>query len=146
MSRRKENPYYEEGNGYRINAIPSNANYNTCSIRYALNHDFNVSPKVQYNDSTNTHTRRPHIDVDASTNEQRPSGAYCSRPISTRHTMNNRRPSVKNVPPARYFILPIVLFIIFILAVMGKDAIPFIAIIAAVIAKLSSKGKTNRKR
>lgn len=146
MFRRKADSYYEEGNGYRVNDIPSNVNYNTCSIGYALNHDFDKNAKVRYRESTNTHTRRPHTDVNASTNEQRPSGAYCSRPMSTPRTMNTQKPYAKKPQPAKSLILPIIIFLIFIIAITGGKAIPFIAIIAAAVAKLSSENKTNRRR
>lgn len=146
MFRGKKDYYYEEGNGYKVNDIPSNVNYNTCSVRYTLNYDFEKNPTVQYNDSTNVHTRRPHTDVNASTNEKRPSGANCSRPIGTTRTMNTKRPYAKKPQPAKSFILPIIIFLIFIIVITGGGAIPIIAIIGALIAMSSSKNKASRRR
>lgn len=146
MFKHKDGSYYEEGNGYRVNNIPSDVNYNTCSIGYALNHDFEKNTKVHYTGSTNTHTRRSHTDVNASTNEQRPSGAYCSRPMGTQRTINAQKPYTKKASPAKSFILPIIIFLIFIIAITRGEAIPIIAIIAVIVANFSSKNKTNRRR
>lgn len=146
MFRRKDDFYHEEGNGYRVNDIPSNVNYNTCSVRYTLNYDFEKNPTVQYDNSTNVHTRRPHTDVNASTNEQRRSGANCSRTMGTPRTMNTQRPYAKKSQPIKSLILPIIIFLIFIIVITGGQAIPIIAIIGAFIAMSSSKNKTSRRR
>lgn len=145
MSRRKEDSYYEEGTGYKINRMPSNANYNTCSVRYALNHDFQKSPTVQYKDSSNAHGRRPHAGMNASTSGQRASGAGCSRPGGSQYTITSsaNRPSIKKATP---IIFLIIFFVIVILAITVEEIAPFLGIIAVIAIVLLSQNKSKTHR
>jgi hypothetical protein len=160
MFNRKEDSYREEGNGYRINNVPSDVNYNTCSVKYTLNNDFSRNPRAQYKDSTNIHTRRPHMDVNASTNEQRSSGMNCSRPISnqrpygmgnqnsmnTQRTSNAARPVVKKTSPLGLLIFPIIIVLIILFSVKREATASLIPIIVAVAAIFSSLNKAKRHK
>lgn len=149
MYKRREESGYVQGNGYKINYTPTDVNYNTCSVKYTLNHDFSINPDVQYKGSTNTHSRRPHTDVDASTNRQRPSGVNCSRPINNQRpsgmgaqrTSGTARPAAKKASPLGLLIFPLIIAFIIFFSINGEGAasiIPFIVIVAAIFSSINN--------
>lgn len=163
---KKFDSYYEEGNGYKINDIPSDVNYNTCNVKYTLNNDFSKNPRARFMDSTNIHSRRRHTDVNASNNQHRASGANCSRPMNSqrpqyrgtqRTSANTQRPSSSQRPysssrPAvnkkasaiGVILVPIIILIV-VFSIIGDVGAPLIGIIIAIAAIASSANKSKRR-
>ena len=166
MFRVKEESSFQEGNGYKINNVPLDINYNACNVKYTLNNDFSKNPYAKHNDSTNKQARSQRLNPQgagsghhtfASGNAWRMSGeqtadranartTYAQRNMGSQTAPQGARPVAKKASPIGLLILPIIFVLIVIFMATGKNPGSLIWIVAAIAAIFSSKNKKNTRR